>query len=321
MRFKQVAIWSCIILGWTAPAYANWSEVDPLVGGTCSSHAANDEGIIASVVMDQDESADLVFGLRGQRGSMFVVNFSNGTDKAFEARDNSTVSLDLSEEVIAAFRESSAFQLYKGGTGFLGSPFSLRGSSQAFDSLLSCVKSVRRGKEVAAAGELGAVREPFSVAGIELGMNATEVQAVLAANGFAVKQPDVLNTFRTQDASGRRMTIHLEKGSAPGGAVRFFMNVPGADTDVSNIPTDLEARYGAPSAIHGSTGHKIWYRTEAGQVLRHAQASFLSCPGSASSRLVLRAQKAGTNYLSGSGRSVAATNNKYEIAVDNCRSD
>lgn len=319
VRFKQVAFCACIASAWTAPAHANWSEAAPLIDGTCSSGASNGEGIIASAVMDRDESVDVVIGLRGQRGAMFVVNFSNGADKVFQARDNSSISFELTDEALTAFRDSSTFQLYKGGTGFIGSPFSLRGSSDALDTLISCVRSLRQREEIAAAGEAGAVTEAFSIAGIELGMNANQVKDALSTNGFAENWTNDSDTFRTQDASGRRITVHLRNGSTSGGVERFFMNVSGADTDVANIPIEFARRYGAPSAIDSFSGHKIWYRTDTGQVLRNAQASFLSCPGNATSRLVLRATKAGKRYISGSGGSVAATNDAYEIAVDNCR--
>ena len=92
--------------------------------------------------MDKDETLEISISLHGYRGSYFVVNFSNGEDVVFQATDNRMVSFPISGASIIAFRESDSFRLYEEHSGFIGSPFSLKGSSRTLDDLLLCVRSL-----------------------------------------------------------------------------------------------------------------------------------------------------------------------------------
>lgn len=153
MAYRAIVLFACIAALFTTPALASWREASPLVDGACSTGSVNADGIIVSLVMDRDTSADLVIALTGQRGEMFVVNFSSGEDKVFRAQYDHSISFDLTDELISAFRESNSFRLYKSGSGFIGSAFSLSGSSRALDTLYACVGSVQASEEAADASQ------------------------------------------------------------------------------------------------------------------------------------------------------------------------
>lgn len=197
----------------------------------------------------------------------------------------------------------------------------LKGSSRALDTLISCARSTKQQAANAAAGETGKAIEPFSTIGITLGMNPDQVKTALQANGYLDQARTSGNTIYTEDSAGRKLTVSFSKGPSSSIVSRFYTNVSSADVDVSNVTADILTRYGPPSATSDGGDHKLWYRTASGQLLRSAALSYTTCPGEAASRLILRETKAGSKYFGGAGSFNEAKETKYEVAIDNCQSE
>ena len=251
---------------------------------------------------------------------MFVVNFSDGTDEVFQASSNDNLSFALTPETLAAFRDSGSFRLYESNRGFFVLPFSLSGSSRALDSLYDCVSKIRIKEEETDAGQIGKPIPPLSVFGVEIGMIQPEVVGSLERAKFETRWSDRVSTLDAEGPNGENVTVYFRQRAQTLTVKSFFAVVSGADTDVSQIPTEIQNKYGQHSAVHSFSGHKIWYRTSAGESLKGVREQY-PCPSAAETRLVLRETKAGKDYMSGAGGSIKAANNKYEIAIDDCSGD
>lgn len=300
------------------PAKAQWTTANPLIDGACSTGAANAEGVVASAVMDRDESVSLVIGITGKRASMFVVNFSDGTDQVFQARSNDNIAFNLTGDALQAFRNSNNFRLYEHNRGFIASPFTLAGSSGALDTLYQCVRQARREQTAADAGSLTGLIPDFELFGVKIGMSQSEVVGSLETANFQWRERT--SAINANGPNGEDLTIYFRNGSSGPEVKRFFVVVSSARTNVTGITTMIEDSYGPHSTTHSFAGHRIWYRTSDGHLLSGLREQY-PCPNSAQSRLVLRETRVGNRYLSGAGGSVTAPADKYEVAVDDCTGD
>lgn len=290
---KFLAAWAKLAavvgLGFAAsPSHAAWSSASHLIDGMCSSFSKGRNGILASILVDRDMSASLVLDIPGQKGSYFVLNFSDGTDQVFVVRDNSHIALKMSDELLFAFRMSSGFKLFKSGSGFIGGDFSLAGSSEAVSSAIDCVAEQRAKRESSAAGKLGNAIPIFSLAGVQLDMSPNQVEASLAVSEFKPNRDSSSGIVRGTGVKGERFTTYFSGAESDEKVNRFFILATSMISDEAFSLPGVIRTYGEPSAMDNGNGSLIWYRTDSGHVLQGASPSYLTCPGSATSRLVLR---------------------------------